>query len=266
MRVNKVGTIIGAVIFCVILLFVINTQVGTSTLTVQETNELKDQHPEIPPNALLQDCPGEERVEEIFSTWEPGFIAHQPDATYDERLEAWNDLMKRRGCHEFVIPYGEPIELVRRATTTDTPGYLIMECPGIEFVTDSFEEWIVGYSEQNPDATIEQKQNAWDRLLRRINCHEFTSDNFVATFQEFMDQNTNASAEYDYYRCPDEEIFERFWNSWSYDYLNNNPGVHIDTQMSDWNNLMIANDCGEEWLNPLDDLIEQYRASTTDTD
>ena len=149
-----------------------------------------------PPNALLHDCPGEERVKEIFSTWEPGFMAHQPDATYDERLEAWNDLMKRRGCHEFVIPYGEPIELVRRATTTDTPGYLLMECPGIEFVTASFEQWIVEYTEQNPDATPEQKQEDWNKLLRRINCHEFTTDNIMETIENLPESyGTNTVSE-----------------------------------------------------------------------
>lgn len=33
--------------------------------------------------------------------------------------------------------------------------------------------------------------------------------------------------------------------------------------MSDWNALMVQNDCGEEWFDPLDDLIEQQTASAT---
>ena len=82
------------------------------------------------------------------------------------------------------IPLLDSLRAVRCATTTDTPGYLIMECPGIEFVTASFEEWIVGYTEQNPDATPEQKQEDWNKLLRRINCDEFTTDNIQGTIDQ----------------------------------------------------------------------------------
>lgn len=67
--------------------------------------------------------------------------------------------------------------------------------------------------------------------------------------------------EYDYLYCPDEENFDRFWNAWSTTYLTNNPNVDVDTQMNDWNTLMIENGCGEQWLNPLDDLIEDYQNS-----
>lgn len=135
--------------------------------------EQRARYPGIPPNALLSDCPGEERVNELFSNLQAGL----PDAPYDEKLSVWNDLMVRNGCHEFVIPYGEPVELMRRATTTDTPGYFVMECPGIEFVLASYETWIVQYEEANPDATYEERMATWDKLLRAIACDEFTSEN-----------------------------------------------------------------------------------------
>ena len=144
----------------------------TKMLTVEETNALKEQYPEILPNATLHACPGEERVKELFATLETGL----PEASYDEKLTAWNDLMKRNGCHEFVIPYGEPIELMRRATTTDTPGYFVMDCPGFEFVNDWFGPWIVQYEEANPDATYEEQMADWDKLLRAAGCDEYTSD------------------------------------------------------------------------------------------
>ena len=63
--------------------------------------------------------------------------------------------------------------------------------------------------------------------------------------------------------CPTETNFEEFWNAWSYQYLTDNPNAGIDTQMEDWNTLVALNDCGEEWLNPLDEMIKEYGASST---
>ncbi|MBY0537813.1 hypothetical protein K2P47_00255 [Patescibacteria group bacterium] len=63
--------------------------------------------------------------------------------------------------------------------------------------------------------------------------------------------------------CPTESNFEQFWNDWSYQYLTDNPDVDIDTQMEDWNTLVVLHDCGEEWLNPLDEMIKEHGASGT---
>lgn len=156
-----------------------------------DSEEVK--YPGVPPNALVQECPGEERMKEIFTTWEPGFLAFKPEATYTERRTAWNDIVKRRGCHEFFIPEGEEIAFVRRETSTTTPGYFVMECPGIDFVVEAFEEHMEEYPKFNPGATDNDIRNEWNRVLRSINCHEFTSDNFGTTFQEFMDQNGSST-------------------------------------------------------------------------
>jgi len=70
-------------------------------------------------------------------------------------------------------------------------------------------------------------------------------------------------AKYDYVQCPTTDTFTAIWNTWSYEYLTDNPGVNIDTQMDAWNAKIITNGCNEEWLDPLDDLIEQQAASST---
>lgn len=67
----------------------------------------------------------------------------------------------------------------------------------------------------------------------------------------------------EYVTCPNEQNFNEVWNHWSYGYLVANPGVGIDTQMNDWNVLMVQNGCDEEWLNPLDDLIDHYITTTS---
>ena len=77
----------------------------------------------------------------------------------------------------------------------------------------------------------------------------------------YLETKTSNSTEY--VQCPTTDNFNEAWNRWSYDYLLANPGVDIGTQMSDWNALMIQNVCDEKWLNPLDDLIEDYMATTT---
>jgi len=69
--------------------------------------------------------------------------------------------------------------------------------------------------------------------------------------------------EYDYVLCPTKDTFAAIWNTWSYQYLTDNPDVDVDTQMDDWNAKIIANGCDEEWLDPLDSLIEQQSASAT---
>ena len=61
----------------------------------------------------------------------------------------------------------------------------------------------------------------------------------------------------EYVYCPTESTFTNMWNSWSFDYINENPYNRVDEQMQDWNTLMQLNGCGEEWLDPLTDLIEQ---------
>ena len=61
--------------------------------------------------------------------------------------------------------------------------------------------------------------------------------------------------------CPTESTFEEFWNAWSYQYLTDNPNADIDTQVEDWNTLVALNECGEEWLDPLDEMIKEYGAS-----
>ncbi len=63
--------------------------------------------------------------------------------------------------------------------------------------------------------------------------------------------------------CPTDTNFEEFWNAWSYQYLTDNPDADIDMQMEDWNTLVGLNDCGEEWLDPLDEMIKEYSASGT---
>jgi len=69
--------------------------------------------------------------------------------------------------------------------------------------------------------------------------------------------------EYDYVLCPTTNTFTTIWNTWSYEYLTDNPAVDVDTQMDAWNAKIITNGCDEEWLDPLDDLIEQESASAT---
>ena len=63
--------------------------------------------------------------------------------------------------------------------------------------------------------------------------------------------------------CPTESNFTDVWNSWSYNYINKNPHNSVEEQMQDWNALMRVNECGEEWFDPLADLIEQQTASAT---
>jgi hypothetical protein len=63
--------------------------------------------------------------------------------------------------------------------------------------------------------------------------------------------------------CPTEANFEEFWNAWSYQYLTDNPDADINMQMEDWNTLVGLNDCGEEWLNPLEEMIKENGASGT---
>ena len=63
--------------------------------------------------------------------------------------------------------------------------------------------------------------------------------------------------------CPTESNFTEFWNAWSYQYLTDNPNSDIDMQMEDWNTLVVFHGCGEEWLNPLDEMIEEHGASST---
>jgi len=63
--------------------------------------------------------------------------------------------------------------------------------------------------------------------------------------------------------CPTDATFTEMWNRWSFDYINENPMNGIEAQMQDWNTLMVQNNCGEEWFDPLADLIEQQRASAT---
>jgi hypothetical protein len=64
-------------------------------------------------------------------------------------------------------------------------------------------------------------------------------------------------------QCPQEGNFTDYWNAWSYEYLTNNPAADINIQMSAWNTMMANNECGSEWQNPLDSLIEQHGASGT---
>ncbi len=63
--------------------------------------------------------------------------------------------------------------------------------------------------------------------------------------------------------CPTESTFTEFWNAWSYQYLSDNPNADIYMQMEDWNTLVVLNECGNEWLDPLDDIIKEYSASST---
>jgi hypothetical protein len=63
--------------------------------------------------------------------------------------------------------------------------------------------------------------------------------------------------------CPSESTFTNVWNDWSYNYINENPYNSVDEQMNDWNTLMVQNNCGDEWFDPLADLIEQQAASGT---
>lgn len=63
--------------------------------------------------------------------------------------------------------------------------------------------------------------------------------------------------------CPTEANFEEFWNAWSYQYLTDSPDADINMQMEDWNTLVVLNECGEEWLNPLDEIIKENGASST---
>lgn len=60
---------------------------------------------------------------------------------------------------------------------------LIIECPGIEFISTSFEGWVVDYRATNPEATIAEEQAAWDKLLAAMNCEEFTTDNIRNTIR-----------------------------------------------------------------------------------
>ena len=84
----------------------------------------------------------------------------------------------------------------------------------------------------------------------------------ISTKQTSPNEDTSAP-EIQYVHCPDQENFTDVWNSWSYEYINDNPYNSVDEQMRDWNELMLNNSCGDEWLNPLDDLIEQQSASGT---
>lgn len=64
-------------------------------------------------------------------------------------------------------------------------------------------------------------------------------------------------------QCPYTGNFTDYWNTWSYEYLTKYPQSDINMQMDAWNTWVIERGCSEEWLNPLDGLIEQYGASGT---
>ena len=87
----------------------------------------------------------------------------------------------------------------------------------------------------------------------------------VVSIYLLLNQTDNlvTEPEYDYVQCPTKDNFEQLWNIWSYEYINQNPDADVDTQMADWNSKIMTNGCGEEWLNPLADLIEQHGASGT---
>lgn len=64
-------------------------------------------------------------------------------------------------------------------------------------------------------------------------------------------------------QCPTEGNFNDFWNAWSYEYLTKYPQSDVNIQMDTWNAWVTERGCSEEWLDPLDDVIEQYGESGT---
>lgn len=122
-------------------------------------------------------------------------------------------------------------------------------CPTPATFSNQYAEWTKRYFISHPDSNDKSKIVAWQNHLEELGCVE------AAYYPNEL--------EGDYMYCPDEESFTEFWNSWSFQYLTDNPDVDVDTQMDDWNALMVANECGEAWFNPLDDLINAYLASST---
>ena len=117
---------------------------------------------------------------------------------------------------------------------------IVVACPTWQNHVTVLEEWSTEFDKNNPDAADGERREAWYTTL----------------------ENNNCDRELPY--CPTgPESFNAYWNNWSYDYITAFPDANVDTQMDAWNEMMLQNSCSEEWINPLNDLIEQQASSAT---
>jgi len=111
-----------------------------------------------------------------------------------------------------------------------------IDCPTWPNHLQVLDDWSDDFNANNPRATEEERRQAWYETLDANNC------------------------ERELPRCPtDAASFNAYWNNWSADYLMYHPNVDVDTQMDAWNAVMAENQCDEQWIDPLDDLIDTYR-------
>ena len=82
----------------------------------------------------------------------------------------------------------------------------------------------------------------------------------LTTYHFFIGADTAASPNTT--TCPTDATFTAIWNTWSQEYLSENPGADGDDQVREWNMLMEGIGC-PEWVNPFEDAI--YGGTTTDS-
>jgi len=139
-----------------------------------------------------------------------------------------------------IIILGYILNLVSTTEVTFNAENVTIQCPNWQNYMQVLEEWSADFNADNPNATDEEYRLAWYDALENNNCE-----------QELP-------------KCPtDAESFAMYWNGWSADYLTYHPEADVDTQMDEWNIMMTQNDCGDEWIDPLDDLIADYLESTS---
>ena len=77
----------------------------------------------------------------------------------------------------------------------------------------------------------------------------------------YLTSKESAESNVNFLECPYAGNFNDYWNAWSYEYITKYPQSDVNMQMDAWNDWITERDCNEEWLNPLDNVIEQYGAS-----
>ena len=117
---------------------------------------------------------------------------------------------------------------------------VVTQCPTWQNHLQVLDDWSDDFNANNPSATDDERRQAWYETLDGNNCE-----------RELPKCPTGAAS------------FNAYWNNWSADYLAYHTNADVDAQMDAWNALMLENKCDEEWIDPLDDLIADYRGSTS---